>query len=168
MIILFYQNQRVFLKKIILFVFINWRYNTKLDIISGLRLCSCLTIVNMSTSSSCCSCCMALYTAQNTPHPVAPSLKWTFSLLNVCYTLYSLYTIHPRNGWTNDSYHFCFKNITWIIRSFYALGPHFLHVLQISQHLTGHQHCLASCLSCPMWLLRRYLQCANHHSSERK
>ena len=44
------------------------------EIISGLRLCSCLTMVNMSTSSSCCSCCMALYTAQNTSHPVAPSL----------------------------------------------------------------------------------------------
>ena len=78
-----------FSKKIILFVFINWRYNTKLDIISGLRLCSCLTMVNMSTSSSCCSCCMALYTAQNTPHPVAPSLKWTFS-----YWMFATHSTH--------------------------------------------------------------------------
>ena len=82
------------------------------------------------------------------------------------FATHSTHYTHFIHGWPNDSYHFCFKNITWIIQSFYALGPHFLHVLQISQHLTEHQHCLASCLSCPMWLLRRYSRCASHHSSE--
>ena len=52
---------------------------TRLVISSGLRTSSCRTMVNMSTSSSCCSCCIALYTAQSTPQPVTPSLKTKWS-----------------------------------------------------------------------------------------
>ena len=51
------------------------RVLTSVAIISGLRIWSCRTMVTRSTSSSCCSCCRALYTAQNTPHPAAPSLS---------------------------------------------------------------------------------------------
>ena len=70
---------------------ISWFIFTKVDIISGRRICNCLTMVNMSTSPSCCSCCKALYTAHIIPHPEAPSLKQ--------YMLHCLLRVYKRTRW---------------------------------------------------------------------